>query len=157
MSEKKKGKPGRPRKHGAYSINIRDDELKSHPRIRQYLEATRQGLVRDVAGSEENLSEQQRILIDRIISKLSIMRLIEVYIEKTGIFRRDKLLQDDGILELEPALGMNYLAFSNSVDRALKILGIHKKDADDVLDLETYIKQRDGEEQTSQDKKKADK
>jgi hypothetical protein len=152
MSKEKRG-PGRPRKHGAYSINIRDDELKNHPRIRQYLEETRQGLIRDVSGSEENLSEQQRILIDRIISKLSIMRLIEVYIEKYGAFRQDRFKKDK-VLELAPALGQNYLAFSNSVDRALKILGIEKKKAEDVMDLDEYIRKRDAAEQGSQGDKK---
>jgi len=75
------------------------------------------------------LSEQQRIVIDRIISKLAILRLIEVYIERHGIWRRDRLKKDQ-ILELEPALGLNYLAFSNSVDRSLKLLGINKKSDD---------------------------
>jgi len=121
----KKGKIGRPRKHGGYSVHLQDVELKKNPRIRQYLMATREGLIRDVAGTEEELSEQQRIVIDRIVSKLAILRLIEVYVEKHGIWRRDRLKKDQ-ILELEPALGLNYLAFSNSVDRSLKLLGINK-------------------------------
>ncbi len=48
--------------------DIQDIELKKHPRIRQYLIAIREGLVRDVAGDEGSLSEQQRIIIDRIRS-----------------------------------------------------------------------------------------
>lgn len=67
-----------------------------------------------------------------IISRLSICRLIEVYIEKYGAFRGDRLNKDK-ILELEPALGQNYLAFSNSIDRALIALGLNKKQTDDVL------------------------
>ena len=156
MSKKKKRGPGRPRKHGAYSINIRDDELKNHPRIRQYLEETRQGLVRDVAGTERNLSEQQRILIDRIISKLSIMRLIEVYIEKYGAFRQDKFKKDK-VLELAPALGQNYLAFSNSVDRAIKILGVSKRKVERVLSTEELKKKVEKEEQGSEDGEKGNK
>lgn len=31
-------------------------------------------------------------------------------------------------MELEPALGKNYLAFSNSIDRALRDLGIERKE-----------------------------
>jgi len=125
----KKDNRGRPVKHGGYSVDIQDIELKKHPRIRQYLMATREGLVRDVAGDEGSLSEQQRIIIDRIVSKLAILRLIEIYIEKHGIWRRDRLIKNQ-VLELEPALGLNYLAFSNSIDRALKLLGVNKKAGD---------------------------
>jgi len=124
---KGKSRLGRPPKHGGYSLIVKDEILKDHPRIRQYLQDCRDGLVRDVAGSEDQLTEQQRILIDRIISRLSICRLIEIYIEKYGAFRRDRLKRQK-ILELEPALGQNYLAFSNSIDRALNLLGIEKRE-----------------------------
>jgi len=139
---KKKVKLGRPPKHGGYSLIVKDEILKDHPRIRRYLQDCRDGLVRDVAGSEDRLTEQQRILIDRIISKLSICRLIEAYIEKYGAFRRDKLKRFQ-VLELEPALGQNYLAFSNAIDRALSLLGIEKKKADEALDLDKYIEMKD--------------
>jgi len=83
-----------------------------------------------VAGKEEDLSEQQRILIDRIISKLLILRIIELWIEQGGVWDRSKLLAKPAVLSLEPALGNNYLAYSDSVDRALKLLGIHKQAKD---------------------------
>lgn len=124
---KKKTKRGRPPKHGGYSLIAKDEILKDNPRIRRYLQDCRDGLVRDVAGSEDRLTEQQRILIDRIVTRLSICRLIEVYIEKYGLFRRDRL-KESQVLELEPALGKNYLAFSNSIDRALRDLGIERKE-----------------------------
>ena len=125
--KKKRRKTGRPPKHGGYSLIVKDELLKKHPHLRRHLEDTRSGLCRDIAGCEANLTEQQRIMIDRIISKLSIVRLIEVYIEQYGAFRRDRL-QKDKVLELEPALGNSYLAFSNSIDRALVALGIERKD-----------------------------
>jgi hypothetical protein len=132
LKKGKKARRGRPVKHGGYSLIARDELLKQHPKLRQYLEDTRVGLVKDVAGSEDQLSEQQRVMIDRIISRLSICRLIEVYIEKYGIFRRDKLKRFH-VLELEPALGLNYLAFSSSIDRALVNLGLSKKPGDAAL------------------------
>jgi hypothetical protein len=106
-------------------------QLKDHPQIRRYLQDCREGLILDIAGSEDKLTEAQRILIDRIISKLSICRLIEIYIEKHGIFRKDKL--DKRILELEPALGVNYLAFNNSIRLALGLLGINKRHSEEIL------------------------
>jgi hypothetical protein len=129
---------GRPPKHGGYSLIHRDALLKEHPEIRRYLQDCRDGLVRDVAGTEEGLSEQQRIMIDRIISRLSICRLVETYIEKFGPFRRDRIRREK-VLELEPALGVNYLAFSNSIDRALVNLGLNKRQASEALDLGRYI------------------
>lgn len=128
----KKARLGRPPIHGGYSLIARDELLKQHPQLRRYLEECRVGLVKDVAGSEDQLSEQQRIMIDRIISQLSICRLIEVYIEKYGAFRRDQLKRFQ-VLELEPALSQNYLAFSNSIDRALIALGLERKKAEEVL------------------------
>ena len=129
MAKKKKGKMGRPIKHGGCSIELKDELLQKHPAVRTYLRDTRAGLIRDIAGDEASLSEQQRILIDRIISKLLILRVIELWVERSGIWRRDKLKRYQ-VLELEPALGLNYLAYSNSVDRALKLLGIHKQAKD---------------------------
>jgi hypothetical protein len=128
----KKARRGRPPLHGGYSLIHRDELIKQYPRLRRYLEDCRAGLVKDVAGSEDELSESQRIMIDRIISRLSICRLIEIYIEKYGAFRRDQL-RDSKVLELEPALGQNYLAFSNSIDRALIALGLNKKQSSEVL------------------------
>jgi len=149
MEEKKqissqKRRRGRPPKHGGYSLIVRDDILKEHPRLRQYLQDCRDGLVRDIGGSEENLTEAQRILIDRIISKLSICRLIEIYIEKYGIFRRDKIKKR--VLELEPALGVNYLAFDNSIRLSLQALGIDKKHNEGVLDLGKYLEKKEKNE-----------
>ena len=141
---RRKVRLGRPPKHGGYSLIVRDEILKDHPYVRQYLQNCRDGLVEDVAGSEERLTEQQRIIIDRpIISRLSICRLIEVYIEKYGAFRGDRLKKDK-VLELEPALGQNYLAFSNSIDRALIALGLSKKQTDGVMDLDAYVDKKYG-------------
>jgi hypothetical protein len=137
-----KKKIGRPLKHGGYSLILKDELVKEHPRLREYLQDSRDGLIQDVAGAEDALSEQQRIMIDRIISRLSICRLIEIYIEKYGAFRRDQIKRHK-ILELEPALGQNYLAFSNSIDRALIALGLNKKAASEVLDLGRYIELKD--------------
>jgi len=136
---------GRPWRHGGYSIIHRDRAIADHPEIRRYLEACREGLVKDLGGSEDKLSEQQRIMIDRIISRLGICRLIEVYVEKCGLFRRDRL-EGEKVLELEPALGVNYLAFSNSIDRALQALGLGKREEADVLDLGRYIQEADARE-----------
>jgi hypothetical protein len=89
---KEKNRKGRPVRHGAYSIIHRDTLLKAQPLIRRYLEDVRIGLVRDISGgTEDDLSEQQRVMIDRIINRLAICRLIEAYCERYGVFRKDML------------------------------------------------------------------
>jgi len=151
---KQKKKRGRPLRHGGFSLIAKDELLKDQPHIRQYLLDCRAGLVRCVSGSEEMLTEQQRILIDRIISKLSICRLIEAYIEKYGIFRRDMLKKK--VLELEPALGKSYLAYSNAIDRALVTLGIDKRKNEGVIDIHKYVAQRYGKKETTHEKSSVD-
>jgi len=130
-NRKQKSKGGRPFKHGAFSLSIRDELLRDNPRIRRYLMDTRAGLARDIAGSEVLLSEMQRVMIDRVISKLAVCRLIEAYIEKYGAFRQDRFKRK--ILELEPCLGNSYLAYSNSIDRALVALGLSKREAARIM------------------------
>jgi hypothetical protein len=156
--KKTRRRTGRPFKHGGYSLILKDEILKEHPRLKAYLEDSRTGLVKDVAGTEEALSEQQRIMIDRIVSRLSICRLIEVYIEKYGAFRRDRLHQDR-VLELEPALGQNYLAFSNSIDRALIALGLERKQIEPELTIAEVIREFDQEKErkAKAEKKRAEK
>jgi hypothetical protein len=135
MTESKRNKRiGRPPKHGGFSIVYKDEHLKRHPKLREYLQDARAGLVRDIAGSEDNLTEQQRIMINMIISKLSIVRLIECYVEANGAFNGDSL---------KGCLGQSYLAFSNSIDRALVNLGLDRKAADDAIDPLKYIQGED--------------
>lgn len=145
---KKRRRRGPPKgiryKHGGYSLALRDELIKKTPGLRRYLEDSRTGLVRDVAGGEAGLSEPQRIMIDRIISRLSITRMIEIYIAKYGIFRKDRIKRE-GILELEPALGINYLAFSNSIDRALVNLGLEKRRTP-VKDVLTFAAEFDAQQ-----------
>lgn len=135
-------KTGRRYKSGAYSIEIQDKILKENPRVQRYLLDCRTGLVKDVAGGEKDLTEQQRIMIDRIISRLAVCRIIELYVERYGAFRRDRV-EKDKVLELEPCLGVNYLAFSNSIDRALTALGLDRRKSIAPLDLGRYIEAKD--------------
>ena len=124
---KSKTKPrdlgGRPVKTGAWSIVHRQELIEQYPEIPKYLRQVRMGLVRDVAGTEDELSEMQRLLIDRIMTKLSVCRLVECYFEKHGILRRDRL--GDKILELEPAMNQ-WLMLDRAIKEALSLLGIKR-------------------------------
>ncbi|GEM_PF-6429923 len=73
-------------------------------------------------------------MIDRIISKLAVCRLIELYVEKYGAFPQMKSGGKAVVkMELHACLGINYLAFSNAIDRALVALGLNKKQTEIVL------------------------
>jgi len=84
--------------------------------------------------SEEDLSIAQRVLIDRIISKLGIIRCIEEHIRENSVMRGH---------DLAPSLKASYLAYNNSIRLDLQALGIDKKKAG-VLDLQTYVKEKYG-------------
>jgi hypothetical protein len=141
MARSKRKSPGRAFKHGGYSLMVRSGELpypkrQAMTRVRQYLGSVRVGLIRDIAGTEANLSTSQRILIDRAVSILSVIRTIEVSLSESGI------IEGQGKdVQLQSILRDNYLAYSNSLRLILRELGIEKKAVDDVLDLTSYVKE----------------
>lgn len=101
--------------------------------IRQYLTDIREGLVRDKGPTEKDLTTAELILIDRIVTKLGIVRCIEEHCRETVVMEKG---------ELVPSLGKNYITYCNSVRSDLRALGIEGKVADDVIDLGTYIKSK---------------
>jgi hypothetical protein len=125
---------GRRPTHGGFSF-LATGKLPEHRRyILRYLTAARMQLIRDIGGSEENLSAQQIIIIDRIISKLGILRCVEEHVRETSIMKGH---------ELAPALRASYLAYSNSLRLDLQALGIDKRVGDQVLDLGSYLRQKE--------------
>lgn len=141
MKEKrsKNGKRiGRPRRHGGYSLLARRGDVPECRRyIREYLEGVRAGLVRDLGPREEDLTAAQKALINHVISKIAITRLIEERLAEVGIF--------NSAGELDPALGKFFLTASNSLRLDLQALGIGKRKGDEALDLGRYIEARDRE------------
>ncbi len=113
---------GKKRTHGGYSF-LATGRLPEHRReVERYLTAGREGLIRDIAGIEENLSTAQVILIDRAIGKLGLLRCMEEHVRETGAFKGE---------ELAPALRKSYLSYSNSLRLDLQALGIDKRPADE--------------------------
>ena len=102
-------------------------------RVRLYLDETRAGLVRDVAGREEDLSTAQRVIIDRTMGLLSVLRCIEESLSEQGIMRGSVLA---------PILRENYLSYQNAVRLNLAALGINRREGDKVIDLDQYVKDR---------------
>jgi len=127
---------GRPAiKHGGYSLMVRSGDLpERRSYLRTYLTRVRAGLIRDLGPTEEDLSTAEVILVDRIVSKLSILRCVEEHVREVGVFDKGG--------ELVPVLGRNYLSWANSIRLDLQALGIDKRAGADVLDLGRYLESK---------------
>lgn len=136
-------------KHGGYSFLVKGELPENRKHVLKYLTAARENLIKDLGPTEEDLTTAQIIIIDRIVSKLGVIRCIEEYIRENSVM----VGQD-----LAPALKASYLAYNNSVRLDLRELGINKKQADETLDVQAYIKQFDEKkakkEKVEQKKKK---
>jgi hypothetical protein len=122
---KPKSKGGRPPVHGGYSLMVRAGELpKRRTCLRAYLTEIREGLIRDIAGTEEELTTAQRVLVDRACSLLSIIRCVEEHTREHGVFKGR---------ELAPVLLKSYTAYSAELRRTLEMLGIKGRAADKAM------------------------
>jgi len=111
----KKLPTGRPRsKHGGFTYltkaRMGDDKVY----LLRYLTATRQALLHDLG---QNLSSQKLILVDRVISLLGVVRLIEEECRVEGVFQSRNLTS---------SLSHHYIAFNNSLTRMLNLLGLER-------------------------------
>lgn len=143
MSEnktKKKGKSkrGRPSKHGGFSYLVRGELPERRSYLREYLSTVREGLIQDLGPAEKDLTTAQVVLIDRITTKLGVVRCIEEYIREKGVMTGSRL---------SPSLRESYLAYNNSVRLDLQALGIDKRVVDEVIDLHKYVAEKYGKEE----------
>jgi hypothetical protein len=93
--------------------------------LRAYLTEVREGLVNDLGPLEEDLTTAQAVLIDRVISKLSILRCVEEHVREKGVFTKAG--------ELGPVLSKSYLAWANSIRLDLQALGINTRAGERIL------------------------
>lgn len=132
--------------HGGYSF-LTTGQLPEHRTyIRRYLTNCREGLLQDLGG-EPNLSTQQVMLIDRIISKLGCLRCIEEHVRENSVMVGQRLA---------PSLRTSYLAFSNSLRLDLQALGIKKRTASGKTALEEIVAEYDKEKYGKSEKSKAE-
>jgi hypothetical protein len=122
---KAKKHTGRPPRHGGYSIMIRMGELpERRAYLRGYLTRVREGLIRDMGPAEEDLTTAERVVLDRAVSTLSVIRCIEEFIRERGVFQGE---------ELNPVLAKSYVTYVESLKRSLQALGMNRRAADKVL------------------------
>jgi len=143
MSEKMakndpKRRIGRPPRTGAYSVMIRRGELPERRRyLRPFIEDVRAGLIADLGPRDEDLTTAQRLMIDRAISLLMVIRCIEEEASESGVFRGGAI---DSVLKEV------YITYVNSFRLALQAIGIDKKKIEEPLSVREYIVRATAEE-----------
>jgi hypothetical protein len=128
MMKRRKGKkpgpkPGNKYRHGGYSLLTRGTLPQRRRYIGPYLMAVREGLIHDLAKSEEDLSTAQRVLVDRIVTFLGVVRLIEEHAGQYGV------LDSKG----RPSCGLtgHYLTFNRQIKEMLALLGMERRAVDE--------------------------
>jgi len=128
--------PGPAQRHGGFSY-FSAGRLPRHRRyLLRYLTACRQGMIRDLGPTDQDLSTAQLILVDRAIGKLGLLRCIEEHVREHGVMAGHQLAS---------ALRGSYLSYSNSLRLDLQALGLHRKKTEEPLDLGRYLAQKDAE------------
>jgi len=128
--EFKPGKPPQHIKHGGYSFLVRGELPENRTHVLKYLTAVREGIVRDLGPTEEDLTAAQIVLIDRVVTKLGVVRCIEEYIRENTVMQGARLA---------PSLRESYLTYNESIRRDLVALGINKRVGEDSDDLHKYL------------------
>ena len=141
MNNKQRKKRGRPPKHGGYSLLIKSELPENRKHIREYLTGVRGGLIQDLGPTEKGLTTAQIVLIDRVVTKLGVIRCMEEHVRENTVMKGDRL---------SPCLRASYLAYNNSIRLDLQALGIEKKQADKVLDLGAYLEKKTKEKEEKQ-------
>lgn len=128
--------PGKRKKHGGYAFLSKGELPENRAYVERYLTAVREGLIQDLGPSEKDLTTAQLVIIDRVTTKLGVIRCIEEHTRENTVMAGSRL---------SPSLRESYLAYNNSIRLDLQALGIDKRKADDVVDVREYVRKRYGE------------
>jgi len=120
--------------HGLYSVFSKVKAIDGRTKLGKAIRGLRKELV-EHCGGEGRVSATQRLIIEQVISRAIRRQMYEVHILKDKEFSRESFL----------------IALENGLSRDLNYLGIHAKEMEKVLDLESYIKSKEEtKEATSQ-------
>ena len=126
--------PGRKTKHGGYSYLVTGTLPENRKHVLKYLTAARAGLIQDLGPTEQDLTAAQIVLIDRVITKLGVVRCMEEHIREGAVMKGERL---------SPCLRESYLAYNNSIRLDLAALGLDKR-VTPGQDLESYVNKNYG-------------
>jgi len=129
--------------HGGYSFLTKGELPENRTHVLKYLMAVREGLVKDLGPTENDLSTAQIVLIDRVTTKLGVIRCIEEHIRERSVIVGD---------DLAPSLKASYLAYNNSIRLDLLALGLDRKDQEPVLTSYELTKRIEAESEEGKSK-----
>lgn len=123
-TKKKLRRLGHQPKHGAQALVFRKEIIEQYPELVRYARECRDGLIRDLAPEgEDTLSTAKQIVLDRLQSKLLTAGLLDIFLGKNGVIRRDRL--DQRVLEAEPCV-QTWLQVNHAILRDLQALGLER-------------------------------
>lgn len=121
--------------HGAWSLKraLNTGRLDMRSEAGQAIKRLQTRLETDLGGAD-NLSTQERLIVDRIVKKALIVEALESYaLSRRTIFKRNG--------ELIGCLGRHYLSYTEALRRDLQALGLQRR-AKDVPNLQDYLQAR---------------
>lgn len=121
--------------HGAWGLKraINTGRLDMRSEAGQAIKRLQTRLETDLGGTD-NLSTQERLIVDRIIRKALIIEALETYaLSRKSIFKRNG--------ELIGCLGRHYLSYTEALRRDLLAVGLQRR-TKDVPNLSDYLSAR---------------
>jgi hypothetical protein len=104
--------------------------IRGHKKLQKTLRDIEADLIKDLGG-RETLTTTQEILVKATCECFGVLILATMYCKKYSVLRPDKA--KDGIIEFQPVLGNQFIAFMNTLRQNLVVLGLERKKADEVL------------------------
>jgi hypothetical protein len=130
---KKKG-----RRPGIYSwlrTGRVNPSIRGHKALQTYLMTLERELT-ELQGAG-GMTAGREILIKSTVEAFGVVLLSAMFCKREGVIRPD--MARHGVIELQPVLGKQFLAFMNSIRQNLVVLGLDRRRADDILDLSVYL------------------
>jgi hypothetical protein len=116
--------------------------VRGHRRLQAYLKATEESFIRDMGGPGM-MTTAQEVLLKATLQAYGVLLLAGAYCQKYSILRPDQARR--GVIELQPVLSTQYVAFLNSIRQNLVVLGVDRRKVDEALDVTAYIQARDAQ------------
>lgn len=122
--------------------------IRGKRKIEKRLNELRTRLMEVVPNSQD---PRKAVLIEQIVQSEGFQILVGEYVKRVGILNPRKFRQ--GLLELQPVLGKSLIGFMNSQRQAIGALGMSTKQAEDILDIQDYVRQYDAKKQETSEQK----
>ena len=141
-------------RHGVYSWLRKgrvNPSIRGHKELQRYLMSLERELT-ELQGPG-GMTAAKEILVKSTVEAFGAVLLAGMYCKQAGILRPD--LARRGVIEFQPVLGKQFLAFMNTIRQNLMALGLDSRKGEEILDLGKYIELKDQERAVQADKEKS--